>query len=133
MADCRHLIPLLAMPRAMHFWVIRNTISTGMTHGRGRHHLVPTGHVAALERGEADRDGVEPLIAQVDERAGNVAKVFLFDEPLSNLGAHLLEAMTMADVIVVMRDGRIEQAGSPLECYDGSADRFVAGFLGSPT
>jgi multiple sugar transport system ATP-binding protein len=85
-------------------------------------------------------------------------KVFLFDEPLSNLDAELrvvmrgeiadlhrrlgntmiyvthdqIEAMTMADKIVVLRDGRMEQAGSPLELYNAPANRFVAGFMGSP-
>jgi multiple sugar transport system ATP-binding protein len=86
-------------------------------------------------------------------------QVFLFDEPLSNLDAKLrvamrteikelhqrlkttsvyvthdqIEAMTMADQIVVMHDGRIEQTGSPLELYDRPANRFVAGFIGSPS
>src|SRR3569623_644822 len=43
-----------------------------------------------------------------------------------------IEAMTMGDQIVVMRDGRIEQTGSPLELYDHPANQFVAGFFGSP-
>ena len=85
-------------------------------------------------------------------------QVFLFDEPLSNLDAKLrvqmrteirelhqrlgtttvyvthdqIEAMTMADRIVVMRDGRIAQIGAPLELYDYPANVFVAGFIGSP-
>jgi multiple sugar transport system ATP-binding protein len=85
-------------------------------------------------------------------------QVFLFDEPLSNLDAKLrvamrseikelhqrlkttsiyvthdqIEAMTMGDQIVVMRDGRIEQTGNPLELYDRPANLFVAGFIGSP-
>ena len=85
-------------------------------------------------------------------------KVFLFDEPLSNLDAKLriqmrteikalhqklgttivyvthdqIEAMTMADRIVVMNGGNIEQVGSPLELYDNPANTFVAGFIGSP-
>ena len=85
-------------------------------------------------------------------------KVFLFDEPLSNLDAKLrvamraeikalhqrlktttvyvthdqVEAMTMADRIVVMQDGRIEQIGTPLELYDRPANLFVAQFIGSP-
>ncbi|ACI59455.1 multiple sugar transport system ATP-binding protein [Rhizobium sp. BK619] len=85
-------------------------------------------------------------------------KAFLFDEPLSNLDAALrvhmrkeirslhdrlnatfvyvthdqVEAMTMADHVVVMRDGIIEQQGAPLELYDRPANRFVAGFIGSP-
>lgn len=85
-------------------------------------------------------------------------RVFLFDEPLSNLDAKLrvtmrleikelhqrlkttivyvthdqIEAMTMADKIVVMRDGRIEQIGSPLNLYDTPQNVFVASFIGSP-
>jgi multiple sugar transport system ATP-binding protein len=85
-------------------------------------------------------------------------QVFLFDEPLSNLDAKLrvqmrteikelhqrlkttsvyvthdqIEAMTMADKIVVMNAGRVEQIGSPLELYDNPANLFVAGFIGSP-
>jgi multiple sugar transport system ATP-binding protein len=85
-------------------------------------------------------------------------RVFLFDEPLSNLDATLrvemraelkllhrrlnvttifvthdqFEAMTMADRIVVLNRGVVEQAGAPLELYDRPANRFVAGFLGSP-
>jgi multiple sugar transport system ATP-binding protein len=86
-------------------------------------------------------------------------QVFLFDEPLSNLDAKLrvkmraeikelhqrlgatmiyvthdqIEAMTMADRIVVMRAGRIEQVGTPIELYDRPANRFVASFIGSPS
>ncbi|KGF70081.1 sugar ABC transporter ATP-binding protein [Hoeflea sp. BAL378] len=86
-------------------------------------------------------------------------QVFLFDEPLSNLDAKLrvqmrteirelhqrlstttvyvthdqIEAMTMADQIVVMRDGHISQQGAPLELYDRPANVFVAGFIGSPS
>ncbi len=85
-------------------------------------------------------------------------QVFLFDEPLSNLDAQLrvqmrteirelhqrlettsiyvthdqIEAMTMADKIVVMHDGIVEQTGSPLDLYDHPANRFVVGFIGSP-
>ena len=85
-------------------------------------------------------------------------QVFLFDEPLSNLDAKLrvqmrteikalhqrlkttsiyvthdqIEAMTMADKIVVMRDGIVEQTGSPLQLYDNPVNTFVAGFIGSP-
>jgi multiple sugar transport system ATP-binding protein len=86
-------------------------------------------------------------------------QVFLFDEPLSNLDAQLrvqmrteikalhqrlgstsiyvthdqIEAMTMADKIVIMRDGRIEQVGPPLEVYDFPRNLFVAAFIGSPS
>ncbi|MDW6023996.1 sn-glycerol-3-phosphate ABC transporter ATP-binding protein UgpC [Mesorhizobium sp. BAC0120] len=85
--------------------------------------------------------------------------VFLFDEPLSNLDAQLrvqmrteikalhqrlkstvvyvthdqIEAMTMADRIVVMNQGQIQQVGAPLDLYDHPANKFVAGFIGSPS
>ncbi len=85
-------------------------------------------------------------------------RIFLFDEPLSNLDAALrvdmrmefarlkarlgttmiyvthdqVEAMTLADKIVVMNAGRIEQVGSPIDLYDRPTNRFVAGFIGSP-
>jgi len=85
-------------------------------------------------------------------------RIFLFDEPLSNLDAELrvqmrvelarlharlrttmiyvthdqTEAMTMADKIVVLRAGLVEQVGSPLDLYNEPANRFVAGFIGSP-
>lgn len=85
-------------------------------------------------------------------------KVFLFDEPLSNLDAALrgqmrlelaslheslqttmiyvthdqIEAMTLADKIVVLQDGKIEQVGAPMELYNHPCNRFVAGFMGSP-
>ncbi len=86
------------------------------------------------------------------------ARLFLFDEPLSNLDAQLrddmraeikrlhqelgrtmiyvthdqIEAMTLADRIVLLRDGHIEQVGGPLDLYERPATKFVAGFLGSP-
>ncbi len=86
-------------------------------------------------------------------------KVFLFDEPLSNLDAKLRtqmraelktlhrrvgttsvyvthdqeEAMTLGDRVVVMRDGRIQQCGAPMDVYGRPANRFVAGFIGAPT
>jgi multiple sugar transport system ATP-binding protein len=85
-------------------------------------------------------------------------RVFLFDEPLSNLDAKLrvqmrvelkklhdrlgttaiyvthdqVEAMTLGDRVVVMKDGLVQQVGEPLELYNAPANRFVAGFLGSP-
>ncbi len=85
-------------------------------------------------------------------------KVFLFDEPLSNLDAKLrnqmraeikrlqhrlgvttiyvthdqIEAMTLADIIVVMKDGEIAQKGAPLEVFENPSNKFVAGFIGTP-
>jgi multiple sugar transport system ATP-binding protein len=87
------------------------------------------------------------------------ARLYLFDEPLSNLDAQLrdemrgeikrlhqdlgktmiyvthdqIEAMTLADRIVLMREGRIEQQGAPLELFEHPATQYVAGFLGSPS
>ncbi|HTT37736.1 MAG TPA: ATP-binding cassette domain-containing protein [Burkholderiales bacterium] len=87
------------------------------------------------------------------------ARLYLFDEPLSNLDAQLrdemrgeikrlhqelgktmiyvthdqIEAMTMADRIVLLREGKIEQAGAPLDLYERPATKYVAGFLGSPS
>ncbi|NNE79777.1 MAG: sn-glycerol-3-phosphate ABC transporter ATP-binding protein UgpC [Silicimonas sp.] len=107
---------------------------------------------AALSGGQRQRVAIGRAIVRGPE-------VFLFDEPLSNLDAELrvemrveiarlhseigatmiyvthdqVEAMTLADKIVVLRDGRIEQVGAPLDLYRNPDNKFVAGFIGSPS
>jgi len=111
-----------------------------------------------LERRPADLSGGQRQRVAMGRAIVRRPKVFLFDEPLSNLDAKLrtqmraeikrlhkrlgatsiyvthdqVEAMTLADRIVVMHDGRIEQIGTPMDLFHNPANMFVAGFLGSP-
>ena len=111
-----------------------------------------------LERRPADLSGGQRQRVAMGRAIVRHPKVFLFDEPLSNLDAKLrtqmraeikrlhkrlgatsvyvthdqVEAMTLADRIVVMSDGRIEQIGSPMELFNHPVNTFVAGFIGSP-
>ncbi|QUS37241.1 ABC transporter ATP-binding protein [Falsirhodobacter algicola] len=111
-----------------------------------------------LQRRPADLSGGQRQRVAMGRAIVRRPKVFLFDEPLSNLDAKLrtqmraeirrlhnrlgvtsiyvthdqIEAMTLADRIVVMRDGRIEQIGTPMELFLNPANAFVAGFLGAP-
>ena len=114
--------------------------------------------VAILDRKPRQLSGGQRQRVAVGRAIVRHPRVFLFDEPLSNLDAKLrvqtrkeiarlhrqldatmiyvthdqVEAMTMGDRIVVMSDGHIQQIGAPLDLYENPANRFVAGFIGSP-
>jgi multiple sugar transport system ATP-binding protein len=111
-----------------------------------------------LNRTPKDLSGGQRQRVAIGRAIVRAPKVFLFDEPLSNLDAALrgqtrieiaklhrdlgattvyvthdqVEAMTLADRVVVLRDGLIEQVGTPLELYDSPANQFVAQFIGTP-
>ncbi len=111
-----------------------------------------------LHRRPADLSGGQRQRVAMGRAIVREPQVFLFDEPLSNLDAKLrnqmrveikrlqhrlkvttiyvthdqVEAMTLADIMVVMKDGLIAQQGSPLEIFENPADQFVAGFIGTP-
>jgi multiple sugar transport system ATP-binding protein len=113
---------------------------------------------ALLERYPRQLSGGQRQRVAIGRAIVRDAELFLFDEPLSNLDAQLrdemrseikrlhqelgktmiyvthdqIEAMTLADRIVLMRDGQVEQQGAPLDLFERPATRFVAGFLGSP-
>jgi multiple sugar transport system ATP-binding protein len=112
-----------------------------------------------LERRPKALSGGQRQRVAIGRAVVRAPKVFLFDEPLSNLDAKLrgdmrreiarihqaskttsmyvthdqIEAMTLADQIVVLKDGVVQQIGTPIEIYEKPANRFVAGFFGTPT
>jgi multiple sugar transport system ATP-binding protein len=95
---------------------------------------------ALLKRYPRELSGGQRQRVAIGRAIVRQAQLFLFDEPLSNLDAKLrdemhdqVEAMTLADRIVLLRDGRIEQQGAPLELFERPKTGFVASFLGSPS
>jgi multiple sugar transport system ATP-binding protein len=118
--------------------------------------MLAIGHL--LERYPRQLSGGQLQRVAIGRAIVRNARLYLFDEPLSNLDAQLrdemrseikrlhqelgktfiyvthdqIEAMTLADRIVLLRDGRIEQAGAPLDMFERPATKYVAGFLGSP-
>ncbi|WP_077035108.1 sn-glycerol-3-phosphate ABC transporter ATP-binding protein UgpC [Pelomonas sp. KK5] len=150
-----------------HMSVFRNMAFGLKIHGAGRDERKRRVHEAAkalqiehlLDRLPRELSGGQRQRVAIGRAIVRQPKLFLFDEPLSNLDAALrvktrielarlhrelkatmvyvthdqVEAMTLGDRIVVMHEGRIQQAGTPLELYQRPANRFVASFIGSPT
>src|SRR5690242_15884428 len=153
------LYPHMDVRRNMAFSLILRKSPAGLVAERVAAASAKLGLTALLERLPKQLSGGQRQRVAMGRAIVRNPKVFLFDEPLSNLDAKLrasmrteikalhqslkttaiyvthdqIEAMTMANRIVVMSDGTIQQVGPPLELYDRPANIFVAGFIGSPT
>jgi ABC-type sugar transport system ATPase subunit len=153
------LYPHMTVRENMAFGLVLRKVAKGDIDARVREAAAMLELEALLDRTPKQLSGGQRQRVAMGRAIVRRPQVFLFDEPLSNLDAKLrgsmradlarlhrrlsatsiyvthdqLEAMTLADQIVVMRDGKIQQIGAPLDIYDRPANRFVAEFLGSPT
>jgi len=152
------LYPHMNVYRNLSFALRMRRVATGEIDRRVREAAELLGLAELLERKPAQLSGGQRQRVAVGRAIVRDPAIFLFDEPLSNLDAKLraetrielkrlhrrlaatvihvthdqVEAMTLADEVVVMQGGVVQQVGAPLEVYEKPANRFVAGFLGSP-
>ena len=152
------LYPHMSVSNNMGFALKLRKMAQGEIDGRIANAARILGLEALLDRLPRQLSGGQRQRVAMGRAIVRDPQVFLFDEPLSNLDAKLrvsmraeikalhhrlatttiyvthdqIEAMTMADRIVVMHDGIVEQIGTPLDLYDNPANQFVAGFIGSP-
>ena len=152
------LYPHMSVAQNMGFALKLEGVARAEIEARVREAAAILGLEALLDRRPAQLSGGQRQRVAMGRAIVRSPQLFLFDEPLSNLDAKLrvtmrgeikelhqrlgttmiyvthdqIEAMTMADTIVVMNEGRIEQMGSPLDLYDHPANVFVAQFIGSP-
>jgi multiple sugar transport system ATP-binding protein len=152
------LYPHMSVERNIGFGLKARRLPPAEIAGRVRRAAEMLGITQLLDRLPRQLSGGQRQRVAIGRAIVRNPRIFLFDEPLSNLDAQLrdemrseikrlhqeisttmiyvthdqIEAMTLADRIVLMRDGLIEQQGKPLDLFERPASRFVAGFLGSP-
>jgi multiple sugar transport system ATP-binding protein len=152
------LYPHMNVRKNIAFGLMARKLPTSEIDARVKRAAAMLGISELLERRPRQLSGGQRQRVAIGRAIVRNPRLFLFDEPLSNLDAQLrdemrseikrlhqeigstmiyvthdqIEAMTLADRIVLMRDGQIEQQGAPLDLFERPATRFVAGFLGSP-
>ncbi len=152
------LYPHMTVARNMGFGLRAARLPAAEIDQRVRAAAAMLGLEALLDRRPGELSGGQRQRVAMGRAIVRAPQVFLFDEPLSNLDAQLrnqvrteikklhqqvrttaiyvthdqVEAMTLADRIVLLREGRIEQVGPPMELFSRPANRFVAGFIGAP-
>jgi multiple sugar transport system ATP-binding protein len=152
------LYPHMTVSRNIGFGLRARKFPAAEIEARVRSAAEMLGITALLERYPRQLSGGQRQRVAIGRAIVRNPQIFLFDEPLSNLDAQLrdemrgeikrlhqeiattmiyvthdqIEAMTLADRIVLMRDGQIEQQGAPLDLFERPSSKFVAGFLGSP-